>query len=81
MLWDFCTFPTHSISLGKSKKRKEVEKSTVFFYDEKFRRISSKNIFKKNFEKGIDFSKKSVIIIIVKRKGHREFQEVATLRK
>ena len=43
--------------------------------------IRLKNIFRKIFEKGIDFSKKSDIIIIVKRKGHRESQEVATLRK
>ena len=52
-----------------------------FFQKENLDEIRLKNIFKKNFEKGIDFSKKFDIIIIVKRRGRQELQAVATLEK
>ena len=52
-----------------------------FFRKENLDEFRLKNLFKKNFEKGIDFSKKSVIIIIVKRRGRQELQAVATLEK
>ena len=52
-----------------------------FFRKENLDEVRLKNIFRKNFEKCIDFSKNSDIIIIVKRKGHQEIQGWPTLRK
>ena len=52
--------------LEEVKKKGSRENLLSFFYDKKFRRNSSKKYFLKNFEKGIDFSKKSDIIIITK---------------
>ena len=60
---------------------KKIALRRYFFRKENLDENRLKNIFKKNFEKSIDFSKKSDIIDNVKRRGHREFQEVATLRK
>ena len=52
-----------------TKNLDEVVPKIVNFFTKNLDDVRLKNIFQNFFEKGIDFSKKSDIIIIVKRKG------------
>lgn len=54
---------------SKIRKVKEVARLRRFFFIFSLDEVRLKNIFRKNFEKGIDFSKKSVIIDNVKRES------------
>lgn len=54
---------------SKIRKVKEVARLRRFFFIFSLDEVRLKNIFRKNFEKDIDFSKKSVIIDNVKRES------------